>query len=236
MDKKKKTFLNYIIIIILSTAVIVLSIVLYTTLARLEDDSRLSETLEQQVSELERQQSDYLEKIRYSDILINNFNDLIASVYYGEAVEEGTEKVKNFTAFSLYNGNDFYLITAGHCIEYEGTKYKDFRFKANNKDIWIQPELITYESDPRDGRDYAIFYTKTLNLGLIPHSGDTAPRYVLGNDERKINIFKQISLLEEGESGSPILNSHLKVVGVANTNTGSFTEISIVLDEIPSVK
>ena len=61
---------------------------------------------------------------------------------------------------------------------------------------------------------------------------DKNPKYVLGNTERKINIFKKFDTAIEGESGSPILNSNYKLVGIVIKNNSDYTLIDIVAEAI----
>jgi hypothetical protein len=177
--------------------------------------------LEEETEEQSEQLSDY-------DILTGNLNKLLTTVYYGSAVSETDVGDKNFTAFSMFHKNAFYLITAGHCIEYEGIKYTDFKFKSNTKDYWIHPELQYYEADYMNNRDYAIFTLPHLRTGLIVEDEDTEPKYVLGNFKRRLNFFKEFDHAREGESGSPILSSGCKLVGIVIKNNTDYTPISEV--------
>ena len=135
----------------------------------------------------------------------------------------------------MFYKDAFYLITAGHCIEYEGIKYTDFKFKSNTKDYWIYPELQYYEADYMNNRDYAIFTLPYLRTGLIVEDEDTEPKYVLGNFKRRLNFFKEFDHAREGESGSPILSSGCKLVGIVIKNNADYTPISEVtrtIDEL----
>ena len=184
--------------------------------------------LEEETEEQSEQLSDY-------DILTGNLNKLLTTVYYGSAVPETDVGDKNFTAFSMFNKDVFYLITAGHCIEYEGIKYTDFKFKSNTKDYWIYPELQYYKADYMNNRDYAIFTLPHLRTGLIVEDEDTEPKYVLGNFKRRLNFFKEFDHAREGESGSPILSSGCKLVGIIIKNNTDYTPISEVtrtIDEL----
>ena len=138
---------------------------------------------------------------------MNNTNRILSTVYFGTADSDRKEEARDFTAFAIQYEDDFYLITAGHCIEMDGEKYKNFKFKANNKNTWIKPELIKYENDYENNIDYAVFYQKNLvNMGLIAagHGEDLTPQYVLGNTERDLNLIKRYQGAIKGESGSPI--------------------------------
>ncbi len=184
----------------------------------------LVEKTEQQSEEL----SDY-------DILTGNLNKLLTTVYYGSAVPETGGNDKNFTAFSMFYKDVFYLVTAGHCVEYEGIKYTDFKFKSNTSNYWIYPELLYYEADYMNNRDYAIFTLSYVRTGLMIEDEDTEPKYVLGNFERKINFFKEFYHAREGESGSPILSSGSKLVGIVIKNNTDYTPISEVTRTIDRI-
>jgi len=132
----------------------------------------------------------------------------------------------------MFYKDDFYLITAGHCIEYEGIKYTDFEFKSNNSRYWIYPELLYFEADYMNNRDYGIFILSRLRTGLIIDDEDTEPKYVLGNFERRLNFFKEFDHSEEGESGSPILSAGCKLVGIVIKNNTDYTPISEVTSTI----
>jgi hypothetical protein len=181
--------------------------------------------LVEETEEQSEQLSDY-------DILTGNLNKLLTTVYYGSAVPETDVGDKNFTAFSMFYKDAFYLITAGHCIEYEGIKYTDFKFKSNTKDYWVYPELQYYEADYMNNRDYAIFTLPHLRTGLIVEDEDTEPKYVLGNFKRRLNFFKEFDHAREGESGSPILSSGCKLVGIVIKNNTDYTPISEVTGTI----
>ena len=58
---------------------------------------------------------------------------MLETVYYGSAAPVADGREKNFTAFAMYYKDEFYLITAGHCIEYDDIKYTDFKFKSNTE-------------------------------------------------------------------------------------------------------
>ena len=188
-----------------------------------------------EIAHLEKETEEQSEQLSDYDILTGNLNKLLTTVYYGSAVPETDVGDKNFTAFSMFYKDAFYLITAGHCIEYEGIKYTDFKFKSNTKDYWIYPELQYYEADYMNNRDYAIFTLPHLRTGLIVEDEDTEPKYVLGNFKRRLNFFKEFDHAREGESGSPILSSGCKLVGIVIKNNADYTPISEVtrtIDEL----
>ncbi len=132
----------------------------------------------------------------------------------------------------------YYVITADHCIEMDGKKYKNFKFKANNKNYYISLKLIDYESDYNNNIDYAIFYHPyIIRRGLYPAGPDEdqTPQYVLGNIERNLNLVKRYHDAKEGESGSPVLNANCHVGGIVIKKNGEYTPISEVLKAIESI-
>ena len=134
--------------------------------------------------------------------------------------------------------NKYYVITAGHCVEMDGKKYKNFKFKANNKDYFIPLKLIDYRSDYSSNIDYAIFYNSyIIRTGLYPvgPDEDQTPQYVLGNIERDLNLVKRYKDAKEGESGSPVLNSKCHVVGIITKKGGVYTPISVVLEALDRI-
>jgi len=181
-----------------------------------------------EIAQLEEETEKQSDELSDYDILTGNLNKLLTTVYYGSAVPETEGRSKNFTAFSMFYKDSFYLVTAGHCIEYNGIKYTDFKFKSNTSSSWVYPELLYYEADYMNNRDYGIFTLSHLRTGLIIDDKDTEPKYVLGNFERKLNFFKGFDHAEEGESGSPILSSGCKLVGIVIKNNTDYTPISEV--------
>ncbi len=187
------------------------------------------------ISEISRFESEFdikNQQIKEFDIIIKNFNLLLSTVYYGTAKSVDEGKNKNFTAFGMMYKEEYYLITAGHCIKYDGIEYINFGFKSNFSGLWVFPELIDYNNDSANNNDYAIFKHSAISRGLIVDEIDKEPVYVLGNINRKINIFKKFNDAVEGESGSPILNSGGKLVGITIKNNGQFTPIEVVTDAL----
>ena len=177
-------------------------------------------------------------RLSSAELLLNNTNRILSTVYFGTADIDERKEAKDFTAFSIIYKDRFYLITAGHCVEYENIKYKNFKFKANNGRIWLAPELLTYENDYTNDKDYAIFYKNNLiTMGLYPaaKNEDLSPQYVLGNIERDLNLIKKYKDARQGESGSPVINSKCHVVGIMIKKDGSYTPIQAVLDAIDNI-
>lgn len=176
--------------------------------------------------------------IKKTDILINNFNAIQSTIYFGSAKPVNGGPEKNFTAFTIFYNKKFYLITAGHCIEYEGIKYTDFRFMANNSHIEIVPELLDFDNDYENNIDFAIFYSRLVGTGLYTDIQNNNPLYIFGNTERKLNFLRKFNIekAKEGESGSPVLNSECKVVGLVINNNNSYTPIAKILTAIDNLK
>ncbi|MBM3707145.1 MAG: trypsin-like peptidase domain-containing protein [Actinobacteria bacterium] len=180
---------------------------------------------------------DRINKLSSAEFLLNNTNLILKTVYFGTADNEEREEAKDFTAFSMIYKDKFYIITAGHCVEMDDIKYKNFKFRSNFKFNWFHPDLITYKNDYSSNNDYAIFYDRNVNIGLIPAEPyeDLTPQYVIGNIDRNLNIIKRYKDAKEGESGSPILNSRCHVVGIMIKKGGGYTPIDAVLEALENV-
>ena len=174
-------------------------------------------------------------KLNSAELLLNNANKILSTVYFGTADKGEHKEAKNFTAFAMKYNDKFYLITAGHCVEIDGEKYENFKFKSNKSEQWVRPQLLDYRSDYKNNLDYAIFYLgNPINTGLLPAkpAEDMRPRYILGNLERGLNLVKIYDNTIEGESGSPVLNSSCHVIGLIIKSDGTFTPIEVVLDAL----
>ncbi len=170
-----------------------------------------------------------------AELLMNNTNLILSTVYFGTADSDTSEETRDFTAFSIMYKDKYYIITAGHSVEMDGLKYKNFKFKANNKNNFITPPLIEYCSDYSNNVDYAIFYDPhIIRTGLYPagEDEDNTPQYVLGNLKKNINLVKRYKDARQGESGSPVINSKCHVVGIMIKKDGEYTPIEIVLEAI----
>lgn len=169
------------------------------------------------------------------DRLLNNVNNIaFDTIYYGYATTE-QGKGHSFTAFSLYYNGKYYIITAGHNVENNGLKYKDFVFKRSDKNIEIRPKLLFYENDYESNKDYAVFYDDKIMKGLKPAENDLVPAFVAGSIEKKANIIKRYdvsSIAIEGESGSPVLNKECRVVGILIKSRMEYTDLAIVIQAL----
>lgn len=229
---QKNNFLIIYRILLISMVFFILSLVFTGCSSKLSQAQKEIESLKIEISELEDEASKKESELKDYEILTSNLNKLLSTVYYGSAVPVDEGRDKNFTAFSLFYNDGFYLITAGHCIEYDGIKYTDFKFKSNIRGQWIYPELLHYQTDYENNNDFAIFYSPSIRKGLIIDPDDKEPRYVLGNTERKLNFIKELSTASEGESGSPILSAGCKVVGIVIKDNSDFTPIEKVTEAI----
>lgn len=181
------------------------------------------------------------EKIEKYEYILNNLNEIaLNTVFSGAADTEKKENARQFTAFSLFYKEKFYIITAGHSIDFEGVKYEKFRVKPNNKDIWFYPELIYYKNDLDNNNDFAIFRYNYIYTGLYPSEDNLIPEFVVGNTARRssniLKIYEKGLYYFYGESGSPVLNGNCRVVGVLIKNTGEYTDIKKILDAIDGLK
>jgi len=194
------------------------------------------DSLKIEISELENKIIQKESELKNYDILTNNFNKLVSTIYYGNATSLNGDKEKNFTAFGLFYNDQYYLITAGHCIEFNGKKYINFKFKSNVSMKWIEPELLYFQNDFENNNDFAIFHHEKIKRGLLYSTDDKNPKYILGNTKRKLNLFKEFSTASEGESGSPILNSGCKVIGVVIKENIDFTPIKNVIEVLEIIQ
>jgi len=156
--------------------------------------------------------------------LLDNLNNYLKCVYYGSAEKDGIV-LSGFTAFSIEYEGKFYLVTAGHCVEYEGIKLENFKFKPNFSETWIYPELLTYKNNRF--LDYAVFVSNHVNEGLKvtldkKYSPENITRevlrgnlYVLGSYHVGKNILRNSNTHStSGESGSPVVNLNGEAVGI----------------------
>lgn len=233
--KKPKSILGTVL---LSVVVIMLAVVIFmafydTTLIR--KYRRDLSSLTGSFANIESTLNERTARLSSAELLLNNTNRILSTVYFGTADIDERKEAKDFTAFSIIYKDKYYLITAGHCVEYENIKYKNFKFKANNGSFWLTPDVLLYNNDYTNDRDYAVFYKDNLiTTGLYPasKSEDLSPQYVLGNLERDLNLIKKYKDARQGESGSPVINSKCHVVGIMIKKDGSYTPIQEVLDAI----
>jgi len=221
-----------IIIILFVVLIIIFSLLLTVWEKKLCDARNEIDSLKSALSDIETRIAEKDEELKSINILINNSNILLSTVYYGtaEPIEGGPEE--NFTAFGLFYKDKFYLITAGHCIENDDLKYTNFKFKSNSSESFIYPKLLDYNNDNKNNKDYAIFRSNFVRNGLLIYDEDKEPKYVLGNAEKRINFFKKFNTAIRGESGSPILNSKCRLVGVVIKNNDQYTPIEVVTEAI----
>lgn len=170
-------------------------------------------------------------RIKKYEYLLDNYTLIsLNTIFYGSADYKGKEDARKFTAFSLYYKDKFYIITAGHSIDFDDMKFENFRIKKQNKDSWIYPELLYYNNDFEGNNDFAILRHESITKGLFPATDDINPEFILGSSV--IKIFDSDARAAYGESGSPVINSECKVVGVLIKSTGEYTDIKNVLNAI----
>lgn len=162
--------------------------------------------------------------------LLEDLNNILSNVYYGIAENETGY---SFTAFTIeYEGN-YYIITAGHCINDNFGSSGLFKFKANFNDTWIYPELMAFEPYFWDLEDYAILTSEKIMDGLNIGEGPTKNTYTLGSAEKNLSIFRNLTTsTKRGESGSPIINESGEVLGILVVAGKNYTPIDLVLKRI----
>ena len=229
---------NILLTVLLSIIIIMLALVIFITwynAALLRKYRQDLSSLAGSFAEIDNTLNERTARLSSAELLLNNTNRILSTVYFGTADIDERKEAKDFTAFSIIYKDKFYLITAGHCVEYENIKYKNFKFMANNGGTWLIPELLTYKNDYTNNKDYAVFYKDNLiTMGLYPAAKgeNLSPQYVLGNIERDLNLIKKYKDARQGESGSPVINSKCHVVGIMIKKDGSYTPIQEVLDAI----
>jgi hypothetical protein len=243
-DKVGSIFnLKSIIIFIISIILFIYALILIISINKYEKEykiliNRFSE-FEENLKEINMKLN--ISKINQSsaELLINNTNVILSTVYFATADIKDQKETVDFTAFSIIYKEKYYIITAGHCIEIADGTLKNFRFRANNKNYYITPKLIDFKNEPDRKLDYAIFYSPNIiRYGLYPASSkeDKTPKYILGNIERDLNFIKQYESVKKGESGSPILNSECHVIGIIIKKNGEYTPIEVVLKALDEIE
>lgn len=191
------------------------------------------------IIELEKQLVDSKEETEKYQSLIANLNDLLKNIYYGYA-SNSNYILDGFTAFSMAYQGKYYLITVGHAVEnVECGKMTNFKFKANFSDTWIYPELLDYNNDFENNRDYAIFYSDKIKKGLKFGTDINSDLFILGAG--RFNVFRtKEQFTKAGESGSAIININYEVVGILigleGMQIGRSTPIGTVLQAIDNIE
>jgi len=163
--------------------------------------------------------------------ILNNLNDLLKYVYTGSSADEGHGYT--FTAFSIEYEGKYYIITAGHCVSDNYGSKGTFRFKANFSDEWIYPELLAYEAAFWQLNDYAVFYGDKIPGGLKTGEMQTQENYILGSLDKELSILRNLGdSSQKGESGSPVINEEMQVIGIYVIYGYVFTPIKLALEAI----
>lgn len=194
--------------------------------------------VQQEINDLKKNNEEKNKKINESEYFLKNINVIETTIYFTTADPLIGEIKENFTSFSIFYESKFYLITAGHCIEENGYKYTNFKFQSNNSNNWINAELLYYENDSEHNKDYAIFYSSLVKSGLYPDIQNQIPFYIFGNTIKKLNFISKYNMMssKKGESGSPVLNSDCKVIGIIIKDNNSYTPINLVINSIKSLQ
>jgi hypothetical protein len=167
--------------------------------------------------------------------LLDNINGLLKFVYTGSSANE--EKGYTFTAFSIEHNGKYYIITAGHCISDNYGSDGLFKFKANFSDEWIQPVLIDYKPEFWILNDYAVFYGDDIYGGLKTGTLKTEENYLGGSLDKGLSVFRNLGdSSKKGESGSPVINEEMEVIGIYVKYGYEFSSIQLALDAIGASK
>jgi hypothetical protein len=192
-----------------------------------ELSSKSIKNLEDRIEELQKEP----QKLR---ILLNNIDNLLKNVYIGSSAGDGGQYT--FTAFGIEYKGKYYIVTAGHCVnDNYSAANGTFKFKANFSQTWIQPELIAYKAEFWNLDDYAIFYSDKIPGGMRTGDLKTEESYLLGSIDKGLSIFRNHGgSSKKGESGSPVINENMEVVGIYVIYGEAFTPIQLALDAIDS--
>ena len=132
---------------------------------------------------------------QYKD-LINNLNEYLGYVYLIEV--SNSNYSSEGIGFAMEYEDEFYIITAGHGIHYVyedyDILYTNFRFKPEN--TWIQLELLAYENDYINKKDYAILTSSEIEEGFKVDLDNDNPLYRIGD---KILDYKITTIEDDGE-------------------------------------
>ena len=189
-----------------------------------ELESKSMENLEAQISELSNDPA----KLRK---LLDSINDLLKFVYIGSSADEGHGYT--FTAFSIEHKGKYYIITAGHCVSDNYGADGTFKFKGNFSDTWIYPELLAYKPDFWKLDDYAVFYGDKIPGGFKTGEMETEDNYVLGSLDKRLSVMRDLGdSSKRGESGSPVINEEMQVIGIYVVYGYVYTPIKLALEAI----
>ena len=163
--------------------------------------------------------------------LLDDMNTLLSHAYIGASTAE--QSAYTFTAFSIeYKGN-YYIVTAGHCVEDNYGQEGTFKFKANLSDEWVYPELMDYKAEFWNLDDYAVFFGGGIKGGLPVGDRKTPGKYLLGSTDKNLSIFRNLGdSSRRGESGSAVINEQMEAIGIYVVYGYVYTPIALALDAI----
>ena len=147
------------------------------------------------------------EKYEY---ILDNLDSLLENVYKGYVRFETVMFEDGFTAFSIEYNNEYFLITAGHCLEYYNEEITKLEFENIITGEIIDDAKILY-SEYRGSRDFAILKSDKINSGLevVKKYKKNTQLYTLGFSNGNIKSYKESVIA--GESGSPVIDLDMKV-------------------------
>lgn len=193
-----------------------------------EEVGRLEEEIES--FDYDNELASLEEEIKGLKTILENFESLLSNVYIGTTEPDNNY---SFTAFSMYYDRNYYIVTAGHCVNDNLGKDRVFKFKANFSDEWVYPELLGYNSAFWDLDDYAVFYSDRIKTGLRVGEEPSVRNYLLGSLEKGLSVFRHVGDTSiRGESGSPVINLDGEVVGIYVIYGTEYTPIGLATDLI----
>ncbi|MCL4377280.1 MAG: hypothetical protein M1409_02675, partial [Actinobacteria bacterium] len=161
--------------------------------AKEEYNELLSDYLKEKgnVSDLEKKITSLQNEPEKLKAFLDNLNKMLRNVFMGSSDPDPIQYT--FTAFSIGYKGEYYIITAGHCVQDNYGADGKFKFKANFNGEWIFPKLLTYKAEFWNLDDYGIFSTDKFSSGLEIGSERTTDVYALGSTEKGLNIFRNLN-------------------------------------------
>jgi septation ring formation regulator EzrA len=120
-DKKLSNFFkkpkNILLTVLLSIITIMLALILFITCynAVLVRQYQKDLTgLASSFADIDSTINERTARLSSAELLLNNTNRILSTVYFGTADTDERKEAKDFTAFSIIYKDKYYLITAGH--------------------------------------------------------------------------------------------------------------------------